>query len=184
MKDMVKLKREDLEQVLRDALRFGVQGHGVKHKRLVQRLMEEVEGKAASESVMKLPIGVRIRPTSELDIISDRSGEMVSVHLELDTIDGNFRHPTHRKKFVDEVYDSMDPSKLDMMRERGDEFEEVRYPVRGSFVPDPAALLRSRAMSYDVPDIPTDEREYRNMSAERAALIAMQSETQHMHKKP
>ncbi|RKT35301.1 hypothetical protein BXY70_1334 [Roseovarius halotolerans] len=53
MKDMVKLKRADLEQVLRDALRLGAQGHGVKHKRLVQGLMEEADGKAIPMNEME-----------------------------------------------------------------------------------------------------------------------------------
>ncbi|GAW36992.1 hypothetical protein RA2_04067 [Roseovarius sp. A-2] len=47
------------------------------------------------------------------------------------------------------------------MKDRGDEFKQ-----------DPAELLRSRTKSCDVPEIPTDPRDFRNMSAERAALIA------------
>lgn len=46
MNDTVTLKRADLEQVVRNALRLGSQAFGVKHKRLVQGLMEEAEEKA------------------------------------------------------------------------------------------------------------------------------------------
>ncbi len=46
MDDMVTIKRGDLEQVVRNALRLGSQAFGVKHKRLVQGLMEEAAEKA------------------------------------------------------------------------------------------------------------------------------------------
>jgi len=42
----ITMKREDLEQVVRSALRLGSQAFGVKHKRLVQGIMEEAEEKA------------------------------------------------------------------------------------------------------------------------------------------
>lgn len=95
MDDNITLKRGDLEQVVRDALRLGAQGHGVKHKRLVQGLMDEADEKAdhkAAEALkqlvgmteyrVELPEGAHIVPPAAGHVISDDKEKMTAAEID------------------------------------------------------------------------------------------------------
>lgn len=194
---MITIKRGDLEQVVRNALRLGSQAFGVKHKRLVQGIMEEAEEKAVEE--VSLDEAKRRRTVAEARFQEER-------HAAVILPDGA------TIKFPEELHMSVEASVLAKMLPRrapGMEFDtsadglDLKTPPNstctggcgiagcpgngegkdlyhhagtGDYFSGEAdnlsELLRSRVKAHPAPEVPTDPREYRGMSAERAAFIA------------
>lgn len=76
MGEKITLKRDDLEEVIRSALRLGSQAFGVKHKRLVQGIMEEVEEKALPAVFWK-PMKFDVS-AEDLELIMPTAGSVVT----------------------------------------------------------------------------------------------------------
>ncbi|WP_265499585.1 hypothetical protein [Paracoccus beibuensis] len=188
MSKTITLKRDDLEEVVRTALRLGSQSGGVKHKRLVQGIMEEAEEKAVAPEIRQ-----PIKFTLSEDLIKKLKAPLDPVKVisagdleDFDPFDvppmtrraGTFRDFTKHATLGEEILQHVErgvPVWNLLQRVTGKPIKELQQIVAAGGAEDTRAAvieaLRKRAISYTSPGIPATVDATRRMSAVQAAFI-------------